>query len=61
MAVDWTRPVNPDVYWDGDPDTVPEFKEDTDWAAAVRSQFGLIDGLWRKIRAVGVILLRFLP
>lgn len=61
MAVDWTRPENPDVYWDGDPDKVPEFKEDTDWVAAVRSQFGLINGLWRKLRAIGIIVLRFLP
>ena len=61
MAIDWTRPENPDVIWDGDPDKVPELKEDTDWVAAIRSQFGLIRGIGGKLRAVVVLALRLLP
>lgn len=61
MAIDASKPIGDGPVWDGDPDKVPEYKEDTDWVGAIRSQFGLIRGLRGKVRAVAVLLLRFLP
>ncbi len=43
------------------PFRVPAYKNDTDWTEAVATQFRLIRGPIRKLRAVGVILLRLLP
>lgn len=59
--VDASRPLGDGPVWDGDPDKIPNYQADTDIVSAVISQFGLIRGVWGKIRAVGVILLRVLP
>lgn len=59
--IDASRPFGDGPAWDGDPDKIPDYKADTDIVSAVISQFGLIRGVWGKIRAVGVILLRVLP
>jgi hypothetical protein len=59
--IDASRPIGDGPAWDGDPAKVPDYKEDTDWVEAVRSQFGLIRGFPRKVRAVAILLLRFLP
>lgn len=60
-TVDASKPFDDGPAWDGDPDKIPDYKADTDIVSAVISQFSLIRGAWRKIRAVGVILLRVLP
>lgn len=60
-TVDASKPFGDGPAWDGDPDKIPDYKADTDIVSAVISQFSLIRGLWRKVRAVGVILLRVLP
>lgn len=44
-----------------DPFHVPEYKNDVDWKEAVVTQFALVRGPFRKLRAVGIILLRLLP
>lgn len=59
--VDASRPIGEGPAWDGDPAKIPDYKADTDVVSAVISQFGLIRGVWGKIRAVGVIVLRLLP
>jgi len=61
MAVDASKPAGVDEPWDGDPDKIPDYMADTDIVQAVISQFRLIRGVWGKIRAVGVIVLRLLP
>lgn len=59
--VDASRPAGVAEPWDGDPAKIPDYKADTDIVSAVLSQFRLIRGVWGKIRAVGVIVLRLLP
>jgi hypothetical protein len=55
------KEIDPEFEWDGDPDKVPNYKQDNDWFQAITSQFRLIRGVRGKLRAVGVIILRMLP
>jgi hypothetical protein len=43
------------------PFEIPAYKNDVDWTEAVVTQFRLIRGPLRKLRAIGIILLRLLP
>lgn len=53
--------IRPPPFDLANPFAVPEYKNDVDWKEAVVTQFRLIRGPWRKLRAVGIILLRLLP
>lgn len=53
--------IAPPPFDMANPFHVPEYKNDVDWKEAVVTQFALIRGPFRKLRAVGIILLRLLP
>jgi hypothetical protein len=56
-----TDDIAPPPFDMSNPFHVPAYKNDVDWKEAVLTQFRLIRGPFRKLRAVGIILLRLLP